>query len=279
MKYQRSFIRTLTALMAAILLLSGLSLSGFAAQKEEVMVSDIVSESVAAKGGVVSKGNADFQFLMGDFFGGGSLSPFTTFAGTGNYDPADSVGDPNGENFAFRWQWRATAKSNTILKITAKEEMMFLVEQREEIGDEQWATHSAYTYVTENPDGDRLVYREMMVKAKLEKDYIRTEIHLAKGDTLYIVYTVPAGDGGVVTAHYLPWFVMDPASYDASKRTDYSVIADLRNAKAERPMPFASYWRSWWATAAFTPIPMLPSWRRSSAAPFPASRSCPPWMR
>ena len=202
--------------------------------KEEVLSGDIVSETVAAQGGVVSKKDADFQFLMGDFFGGGTLSPFTTFAGTGNYDPADSVGDPNGENFAFRWQWRATAKNNTILKITAKEDMMFLVEQRDEITDEQWATHSAYIYVTENAEGDRLIYREMMVKAKMETEYIRTEIHLAKGDTLYIVYTVPSGDGGVVTAHYLPCFVMDPASYDASKRTDYSIIADLRNAKAEK---------------------------------------------
>lgn len=190
--------------------------------REEVLSGDIVSETVAAQGGVVSKGNADFQFLMGDFFGGGTLSPFTVFAGNGDYSYTDTVGDPNGENAAWRWQWRATAKNNTILKITAKENMMFLVEQRDEIADEQWATNSAYTYVLENAEGERCLCREMMVKATMEKDYVRTEIHLAEGDTLYIVYTVPSGDEGVVTSVYSPWFVMDPASYDAEKRAEYS---------------------------------------------------------
>ena len=137
--------------------------------KEEVLSGDIVSGTVAAQGGVVSKTNADFQFLMGDFFNGGALTPFTTFAGNGDYSYTDIVGDPNGENAAWRWQWRSTAGNNTILKITAKENMMFLVEQRDEIGD-QWATNSAYIYVTENAKGERLVCRKMMVMAKMEKD-------------------------------------------------------------------------------------------------------------
>ena len=228
----KKFTRILSLMLALIVALGLMSITGFAAQ-EEVMVSDLVSDTVTAKGGVISKEMADFQFLTGNFFEGGALTPFTVFSGSGKYMPDDVVGDMNGSNAVWRWQWRAVGSYATILKITAKENMQFKVEQRE-TPEEQWATHSAYAYVTEDAEGNRLVHGEMKVKSTMNMADYTQEIHLAKGDTLYVVYYVPSGDSSVVTSGYFPFYVMSSAAYDESKRADYSVITALKDAKEEK---------------------------------------------
>lgn len=228
----KKFSRILSLLLALVVALGLMSITGFAAQ-EEVVVSDLVSDTVTAKGGVISKEMADFQFLTGNFFEGGALTPFTVFSGNGQYTPSDVVGDMNGNNAVWRWQWRAVGSYATVLKITAKENMQFKVEQREN-PEEQWATHSAYAYVTEDADGNRLVHGEMKVKSTMNMADYTQEIHLAKGDTLYVVYYVPSGDSSVVTSGYFPFYVMSSAAYDESKRADYSVITALKDAKEEK---------------------------------------------
>lgn len=221
------------AVLTVVMLLAGTVAFPVLAAEETFLAGDIVSETVAAQGGPVSKELADFQFLMGDFFGGGELTPFTVFSGPGTYDPADVVGDAGGDNFAMRWQWRATAQNATVLKITAKEDIRFEVSQSDP-NAEQWAMHSAYTYVTENPEGDRLIYREVRVQAAMDGAYINTVVHLAKGDTLYIVYAIVTGEGGNATADYWPEFTMSTEGYDAAQRTDYSALAELNNAISEK---------------------------------------------
>lgn len=234
MKRNCLFSRIMILALVLTIVTSLLCVPAFAAS-EEILESDIVSDEVTAKGGVVSRGLADFQFLVGNFFDGGELKPFEQFSGSGQYLADDALGDLNGNNAVWRWQWRATATSNTVLKITAKEDMCFTIKQGDPIRDEQWATHSTYAYVTENAQGDRLTVHKMPVKATMTNDYIQAEFHLAKGDTLYVVYYVHTGDDSSnATSHYMPTFVMDTAAYNASKRTDYSVITDLRDAKAEK---------------------------------------------
>lgn len=232
MKGMKKLTRIVAVFTVAILLAGTVAFPVLAAE-ETFLVSDIVSATVAAEGGPVSRELADFQFLTGDFFGGGELTPFTVFSGPGTDDPADVVGDANGDNFAMRWQWRATAENATVLKITAKEDIRFEVSQSDPNG-EQWAVHSAYTYVTENPEGDRLICREVRVQASMDGDYINTVIHLAKGDTLYIVYAIVTGEGGNATADYWPYFTMSTEGYDAAQRADYSALAELNKAISEK---------------------------------------------
>ncbi len=201
---------------------------------EEIFVSDLVSEEVQLQGGPIAKGLADFQFLVGDFFRGGELLPFTEFSGTGNYEASDVVGNPNGTNFAFRWQWRTMSYTNTILKITAKKNISLTVDQKTPITDEQWATHTTFAYVVENETKDRLTARQMEVKSQMDSDYMKTEIHLAAGESLYIVYYVHTGMDGHATAHYNPHFIMDTETYDETLRTDFSVLTALSDAKEEK---------------------------------------------
>ncbi len=201
---------------------------------EEIFESDLVSEEVQLKGGTIEKGLADFQFLVGDFFRNGELLPFTEFSGTGNYEASDVVGNPNGTNFAYRWQWRTMSYTNTILKITAKKSISLTVDQRTPITDEQWATHTTFAYVVENETQDRLTVRQMEVKSQMDSDYMKTEIHLAAGESLYIVYYVHTGMDGHATAHYNPHFIMDTQTYDETLRTDFSVLTALSDAKAEK---------------------------------------------
>lgn len=221
------------AVFTVVILLAGTVAFPVRAAEESFVAGDIVSETVAAEGGPVSRELAEFQFLTGDFFGGGQLAPFTVFSGPGTYDPADVVGDAGGDNFAMRWQWRATAENATVLKITAKEDICFEVSQSDP-NAEQWAVHSAYTYVTENPEGDRLIYREVRVQASMDGEYIHTVVHLAKGDTLYIVYAIVTGEGGNATADYWPNFTMSTEGYDAAQRADYSALAELNKAISEK---------------------------------------------
>lgn len=232
MKIMKNLKRFFTV-FAAVMLLAGMAVFPVHAAEESFLAGDIVSDTVAAEGGPVSRELADFQFLMGDFFGGGDLTPFTVFSGPGTYDPADVVGDAGGDNFAMRWQWRATAENATVLKITAKEDICFEVSQ-EDPNAEQWAMHSAYTYVTESPEGDRLIYREVRIQASMDGDYIHTTVHLAKGDTLYIVYAIVTGEGGNATADYWPNFTMSTDGYDAAQRADYSAVAELGAAISEK---------------------------------------------
>lgn len=221
------------AVFAAVILLAGTVVFPVHAAEESFLVGDIVSDTVVAEGGLVTRELADFQFLTGDFFGGGQLAPFTVFSGPGTYDAADVVGDAGGDNFAMRWQWRATAENATVLKITAKEDIRFEVSQ-EDPNAEQWAVHSAYTYVTESPEGDRLIHREMRVQVSMDGEYINTVVHLAKGDTLYIVYAIVTGEGGNATADYWPNFTMSTEGYDAAQRADYSAVAELSAAISEK---------------------------------------------
>lgn len=228
----KKFTRIFSVLLVLAAVLGLMSIPGFAVQ-EEVMVSDLVSDAVTHKGGLITKTMADFQFFTGNFFEGGALTPFSVFSGSGKYQPDDVVGDMNGNNAVWRWQWRAFGSYATVLKISAKENMQLVVEQRESV-PEQWATHSAYAYVTEDADGNRLIHGEMKIKSTMSKEDYAQEIHLAQGDTLYVVYYVPSGDASVVTSGYHPFFVMSSAAYDESKRADYSVITALKDAKEEK---------------------------------------------
>ena len=207
---------------------------------EEIFESDLVSEEVQLQGAPIEKGLADFQFLIGDFFRGGELLPFTEFAGTGNYEAEDSVGNPNGTNFAYRWQWRTMSYTNTILKITAKKNISLTVDQRSQITDEQWATHTTFAYVVESVEKGRLTVRQMEVKSQMDSEYMKTVVHLAEGESLYIVYYVHTGMDGHATAHYNPYFIMDTEAYDESLRTDFSVLTALSDAKEEKTQALQS---------------------------------------
>lgn len=212
---------------------------GASAATESLDYSTMVSEEVVAGGAPISKTLVDYQFLFGDFENG-SLQAFSKWFGDGSGTPDDSLASPadvttpdNGQNVLWRWQWRATATSATVLKITAKENMRLDITQRDTLTD-QWATHSAFRFIAENPDGIRMVVRRMDVAATMDPDTVKTTVHLAKGDTLYIVYAIMNGDPGTATASFIPQFGMDTAAYDEAQRPEYETVTALETLKEEK---------------------------------------------
>ena len=237
MKQHKRISGFFAALMALVLLTSQMGFTAFAAA-ESLDYSAMVTDQIVAKGKPVSKTLVDFQFLYGDF-DAGSLQAFQKwFGGGGTPDdtlanPADVATPDNGQNVLWRWQWRATATSATVLKVTAKEDMKLDVTQKDTIKD-QWATHSAFRFVTESADGVRMPLRRMDVTATMKPEDVKTTAYLSKGDTLYIVYSIMNGDPGTATATYIPQFQADPSGYDAAQRPAYEKVAALDQLKTDK---------------------------------------------
>lgn len=238
MRFSQKFRGIAALFLTLALFVSQVPLSVSAAA-ESLNYSDMVSEEVTAQGAPISKGLADYQFLFGDFENG-SLQAFQKWFGDGTGVPEDSLAAPadvatqdNGQNVLWRWQWRAMAESATVLKITAKEDLKLDVTQNDTITD-QWATHSAFRFVSENADGIRMTVRRLDVTATMTPETVATTVHLAKGDTLYIVYAIMNGDPGTATATFIPQFTMDTDGYDAAQRPQYETVAALENLKEEK---------------------------------------------
>ena len=231
--------RGIAALFLLLTLLVGQIPLSVSAAAEQLDYSTMVSEEVAAGGAPISKTLVDYQFLFG-VFENGSLQAFQKWFGGGSGTPEDALAAPadaatpdNGQNVLWRWQWRAMAASATVLKITAKENMKLDITQNDTLPD-QWATHSAFRFISENADGIRMVVRRMDVVATMSPDTVKTTVHLAKGDTLYIVYAIMNGDPGTATASFIPQFSMDTAAYDAAQRPQYETVTALEDLKKEK---------------------------------------------
>ena len=238
MKFRQK-LRGAGALFLLLSLLAGQMPMGVSAAAEALDYSTMVSEEIAAEGQLVSKTLVDYQFLFGDFENGG-LQAFQKWFGDGSGTPEDTLASPadvsnvdNGQNVLWRWQWRAMAASATVLKITAKENMQLEVTQKDTITD-QWATHSAFRFIAEDPDGIRVSVRRLDVSATMEPDAVKTTVHLAEGDTLYIVYAIMNGDPGTATATYIPQFGIDPSAYDAAQRPAYEKVTALEELIQEK---------------------------------------------
>ena len=238
MKFRQK-LRGAGALFLLLSLLAGQMPMGVSAAAEVLDYSTMVSEEIAAEGQPVSKNLVDYQFLFGDFENGG-LQAFQKWFGDGSGTPEDILASPadvsnadNGQNVLWRWQWRAMAASATVLKIMAKENMQLEVTQKDTITD-QWATHSAFRFIAEDPDGIRVSVRRLDVSATMEPDAVKTTVHLAEGDTLYIVYAIMNGDPGTATATYIPQFGIDPSAYDAAQRPAYEKVTALEELIQEK---------------------------------------------
>ena len=79
-----------------------------------------------------------------------------------------------------------------------------------------------------------MLLRRMDVTATMKPEDVKTTAYLAKGDTLYIVYSITNGDPGTATATYLPQFQIDTSAYDAAQRPAYETVAALTKLKADK---------------------------------------------
>ncbi|MBP3305321.1 MAG: hypothetical protein J6L24_05060 [Oscillospiraceae bacterium] len=178
----------------------------------------MVSRQVAANGGAVSATLVDYQYLYGDF-SAGKLKPFTVFAGADNSsDDDDVIGDPNGSNAVWRWQWRC-GSGETVLKLTAKENIKLDLTAMA-VNESQWALGSSYRVIAENADGQRATVKTVAVTETVNTADYAVTVHLAKGDSLYIVYQGNGqyADESPATSHYMPVFTMTTAGYAAASR-------------------------------------------------------------
>ena len=233
--------------IAAIVLMAIITVSQcgvmnvFASSAESLDYSTMVSDSVKSKGSAIDKTSVNYQFLYGDYNSGSDkLKAFSATFGTGAGAPDDILVNPagisdvgTGLNVLWRWQWRASKDSATVLKLKAKENVKIDITQKETIKD-QWAIKSAYKFFAEDDNKNKVLLNTVMVTATMEPDYVKTTVNLAKGDTLYIVYAMTDDATGTVTATYIPQFAVDPSGYDNSKRAKFEAVASLTTAKKQK---------------------------------------------
>lgn len=183
----------------------------------------MVSQAVEANGGIVSSTLVDYQYLTGSF-AAGRFNPFTTVTGAGNASQDDdAMGDTNGDYVIWRWQWRCGG-GDTMLKMTAKENLKLDLAAWA-VNDPQWAMGTSYKFYLVNSEGGLEILKEVEVKETVNvADYAMT-VHMAQGDTLYIVYSNSYGefaDGSPATSHYMPVFTMSANGYDAAARPAFN---------------------------------------------------------
>ncbi len=187
---------------------------------------DMVSAQVAAGGAPVDAENVTYQYLYGDV--AGQLNAFTEFSGNGSGGTNDIVGNANGDNAVWRWQWRAGDVYDTVLKITATEDLKLSLSHPSVVPEgEIWAFHSAFTLYTANQYGTLVQLAEYAVEAPMNTAGIDDVIHMAAGDSIYLVYGLTGSGNGQVTAGLLPIFTADPEAYDASERTEFPSVTTV----------------------------------------------------
>lgn len=179
----------------------------------------MVSQAVKANGGVVDSTLVEYQYLHGSV-AAGKLNPFTTLTGAGTAsEDDDALGDANSDYAIWRWQWRCGG-GDTVLKMTAKENLKLDLTAWA-VNEQQWAKGTSYKFYLVNEDGGLEILKEVEVKETVDvADYAMT-VHMAKGDTLYIIYSNSYGeyaDGSPATSHYMPVFTMSTNGYDEAQR-------------------------------------------------------------
>lgn len=183
----------------------------------------MVSQAVKANGGVVDSTLVEYQYLHGSV-AAGKLNPFTTLTGAGTAsEDDDALGDANSDYAIWCWQWRCGG-GDTVLKMTAKENLKLDLSAWA-VNETQWAMGTSYKFYLVNSEGGLEILKEVEVKASVNvADYAMT-VHMAQGDTLYIVYSNSYGefaDGSPATSHYMPVFTMSANGYDAAARPAFN---------------------------------------------------------
>ncbi len=201
-------------LLVAVLVVCQLPMAAMAADVG-ISIQNMIAAQIANPGAAVSDANAkvDYQFLHGSF-DGKSLAPFTTNSGDYLFEGS---GEPS--NAVWAWQWRCDNGKDTVLKITAKENMYFNgVIQGSGQFEAGWAENTYYRFVQENAAGDRREIKRLEVKSTAYSAEDSTfTTHLAAGESLYVVYS----GGYLATASYCPWFTVNTETYDATKNPFY----------------------------------------------------------
>ncbi len=212
---------------------------GAPATEDSTDYSSLVTEHVVSGGAAIEKPLATYQFLYGEMDTEDPvLQPFTKFEGAGYGEPNDALFDDASVNVGGslnclqRWQWRCCGAADTVLKITAKEDLVLRIYTIETFKD-AWATHSAWRFIAENEEGLRLVAKRMDVTVVMEPDYCETVIHMAKGDTLYMTYSIMNGDMGTATATYIPQFELKREGYDPEQRPAFDTVDAVNALKTE----------------------------------------------
>ncbi len=190
---------------------------------EDSNYSDLVSATIKSQGAAIEMALADYQFLYGNFKAGAELKPFSKFVGTGENDAgdilhnnaADNADDAN--NALWRWQWRACDNNETVLKITAKEDVSITFDHIA-VAEKMWAFHSSFTFVQVDAEGKQAEIHKIQVTENFDVAAAQFTAHLAKGDTLYIAYGLNEGASGKVTSTFFPTMVLSTEGYDTSKR-------------------------------------------------------------
>ncbi len=196
---------------------------------------DMVSAQVAAGGAPVDAENVTYQYLYGDV--AGQLNAFTEFSGNGSGGADDIVGNPGSDNAVWRWQWRAGDAGDTVLKITAAEDLKLSLSHLDSIPVENiWAFHSTFLLYAANEDGTLVQLAEYPVEAPMNTAAMNAEIHMAAGDSVYLVYGLKDYGNGQVTTGLMPRFTADPKAYDASLRTDFTTEPEETEPEITEPV-------------------------------------------
>ncbi len=176
-----------------------------------------------AGGAVVDhEGLADYQFLYGSF-ANMDLKPFAGIATSGDalFD-ADGATWDSCANGLRSWQWKASQEAETVLKITAKQNMKLTLADPSGVGN-TWCAGSYYRFVCENAAGEQKQIKEMkLANVDISTADSTCEVHLAAGETLYVVYgKTESGTTKGMIAEYQAQMSIDTDAYDATQNPFY----------------------------------------------------------
>ncbi len=165
------------------------------------------------------QGFFEFHWVYGSLADKANLKPFGGSNGNDQlFSEAGGSWDACG-NALKAWQWKASLENDTILRITAKKDIQLTLADPDGVGN-TWCTGSYYRFVYENAEGQQKLVKEMYLN---DTDISTADstclVHLAAGDTLYVVYGKTAdGSTEAMIAEYFANVTADSAAYDAAQR-------------------------------------------------------------
>ena len=171
--------------------------------------------------------DADFELVKYGFAWGSieNMQPFSYHLGDGSGTSEDSLWDSVSQNAGFRrWQMHCAYGKDVFVKITAKEDAQFYVENNKDVAG-AWAVHTGVRYYAVDSEGTRVLLKELYVVANMKIDYFALTVNLRAGESLIINYFTRNESAGVIP--FVPVVKVNTELFDDSNLVDYNSVKVL----------------------------------------------------
>ncbi len=244
MKKMNAWMR-ICAMVLAVMLVA-VQIPVMASETASSLTFDQFAKQVAANGGnaVDHKGIVEFHCLYGSF-ANKELKPFPY-----TNDAKNILVDAEGASYASAanafdaWRWKASLAAETVLKITAKQDVKLNFADPDGLLH-PWCVASHFLFVVENAAGEQKQVGELKLTGNndvpMPTEDTAFEIHLAAGQILYLVYgKTEGGTTDAMQCEYYANLDMDTAAYDASKNAFYNGAVTPDNPPATPDVTYSN---------------------------------------